>query len=356
MVVGADLGGTKLSAVLVDSAHTVVHRIWLDRPGAGLAALVVALEAAVAECQAVAAGLGGEVVAVGLAVAAWLSADREHLVWGANLAARDHEIGAELRGRLQIPVTIENDGNATALGEFRAAGLGLGCMAVFTFGTGVGGGVIVDGRPLIGARGLAGELGHIPVTNAGGPCVCGGTGCLELFTSGPGLARAGGATSSFEVIAAARAGDAGALRVLSTAGRAIGRAAAVLVAVVDPDIVVLAGSLAHAAGEYLLPEARSALAGDRPLRGVGPPPPIELGRLGRDAGAIGAAELVLDVPASVSGRQAAHPGPAPAGRGPVIEHMGAENMGAEHMHAEKVRAENVQAEKLRAEDRQGGAR
>lgn len=331
MVVGADLGGTKLAAVLVDGAHTVVHRIWLDRPGAGLAALVVALEAAVAECQVVAAGLGGEVGAVGLAVAGWLSADREHLVWGANLSARDHELGAELRGRLQVPVVIENDGNATALGEFRAAGLSQGCMAVFTFGTGVGGGVIVDGRPLIGARGLAGELGHMPVTDGGGPCVCGGRGCLELFTSGPGLARAGGTSSSFEVVAAARAGDAGALGVLSTAGKAIGRAAAVLVAVVDPDIVVLAGSLAHAAGEYLLPAARSALAEERPLRAVRLPPPIELGRLGRDAGAIGAAELVLDPPASASVRRSGHPRPAPAAQGRAIEHMSPEHRGAEHM-------------------------
>ncbi len=126
MVVGADLGGSKLSAVLVDSAHTVVHHIWLDRPGAGLPALVAALEAAVAECRAVAAGLGGEVGAVGLAVAGWLSADREHLVWGANLGARDHGIGADLRRRLQLPVVIDNDGNATALGEFRAAGPGAG--------------------------------------------------------------------------------------------------------------------------------------------------------------------------------------------------------------------------------------
>ena len=307
MVVGADLGGTKLSAVLVDSARSVVHNIWLERPGAGLPALVAALEAAVAECQAVAARLGGEVAAVGLAVAGWLSADREHLVWGANLDARDHQLGADLRRRLQLPVVIENDGNATALGEFRAAGPDQGCMAVFTFGTGVGGGVIVDGRPLLGARGLAGELGHIPVAEAGAPCICGGRGCLELFASGPGIARAGGASTSFEVVAAARAGDRGALGVLNIAGRAIGRATAVLVPVVDPDAVVLAGSLAHAAGEYLLPAARAALAEERPLRGVRPPPPIEVGRLGRSAGAIGAAELVLPAPASPPARRSSAP-------------------------------------------------
>ncbi|MCU1488896.1 MAG: hypothetical protein JWM85_301, partial [Acidimicrobiaceae bacterium] len=236
MAIGADLGGTKLAAVLLDATGAVVHRIWLEGYAESYDAVVAGLEGAVGECRAVAAVHGAEVEALGLSVAGWLSRDRERLVWGANLGARDQDIGVDLRRRLRIPVVIENDGNATALAEFRAAGASARCFVLITLGTGVGGGVIVDGRPLVGANGLAAELGHLPVSEPGERCVCGGRGCLELVASGPGIARAGGAPTSFEIVDAARGGDPRALAVLSAAGQAIGRAVARLLPVVDPDL------------------------------------------------------------------------------------------------------------------------
>jgi glucokinase len=291
MAVGADLGGTKLSVVLVDSACEVVHRIWVEHDGEGIAELLAALEVAVAECKTVAAETGGQVGALGVAVAGWLSRDRERVVWAANLGTRDQDLGKELRQRFGLPVVIENDGNAAALSESRAMG-SPHCLVLFVLGTGVGGGVILDGKAIVGG-GLAGELGHLPVDPGGAQCICGGLGCLELAASGPGIARAARAATSFEVVAAARGGDSAALAVLKAAGTSIGRAVALLVPVIDPDVVVVGGRLAEAAADYLLPAAQTALEVERPLRDVRPAPVLELSRLGPDAGAIGVAQLAV---------------------------------------------------------------
>ena len=122
MVVGADLGGTKLAAVLVDGSGALLHRIWWDHAPRLFGERTAELEAAVAECHDVARLRGGEVAALGLSVAAWLSRDRQQVTLGANIGARRHELGGELRRRFGFPVVIENDGNATALAEFRAGG------------------------------------------------------------------------------------------------------------------------------------------------------------------------------------------------------------------------------------------
>jgi glucokinase len=306
MVVGADIGGTKVSTVLVDGGGVVRHRTWAEHSARSFDEILAAVGIAVAESIEVADRLGGEVCGFGAAVAAWLSPDRERILVGANIGAGDHDVAGALRRSLGMPVVVENDGNATALAEHWAAGAVSRCLVVLTLGTGVGGGIVMDGRLLSGASGLAGELGHLPVTEAGGLCCCGGRGCLELSASGPAIAAAGGAASTAEVVAAARAGSTEALLALGTAGRAIGVAVSRLVPVVDPDLVVLSGSIAHAASDYLVPAALSALHEDRPLSVVGSAPRVELGRLGPHAAAIGAARLALSqrgmTPATVAAR------------------------------------------------------
>jgi glucokinase len=306
MVVGADIGGTKLCTVLTGDDHRLAHRTWVEHGVAASGEVVGSLVTAVEECREVAVRSGGEVVAVGVAVAGWLSRDRQHLLIGANLGARDQDLGDELRHRLGLPVAIENDGNASALAEARAA-KDSHCVVVLTLGTGVGGGIVIDGQLLAGAAGLAGELGHLSVGRGGPPCVCGGRGCLELFASGPAIARAAHASTSAEVVAAAEAGDATSQRVLRAAGAALGRAVALLVPVVDPDLVLISGRLADAAAGYLLPAAQATLDRARPLRQVTAPPRIDLGRLGPEATAIGAAELALLIPPAVASPATASP-------------------------------------------------
>jgi glucokinase len=288
-VVGADVGGSKLSTVLVAPDHTVLHRTWDSHGGAGFAVIVDVLQGALDEQRRVAGRLGYEVGYLGVALAAWLSPDCRTLILGANIGARDLDVQGALEERLGLPVVVENDGNATALAEYQALGSASRCFVAITFGTGVGGGVIEEGRLRRGAHGLGGELGHIPVAADGPECFCGGSGCLETFASGPALARAGGARDAEEVVRRARQGDEGAGDILRRAGRAIGTAVKCLVPVVGPDVVVLCGTVAHAAAEFFLPAAREEAGRRLPLGLSLSPPPIEEGRLGPLAGALGAA-------------------------------------------------------------------
>jgi glucokinase len=193
---------------------------------------------------------------------------------------------------------------------------------LITLGTGVGGGIVVSGVLTGGSHGLAGELGHLPVDSAGpaGPaCCCGGHGCLELYASGPALAArarmgagqpdgaailslAGGRPEQItarQVVQAARGGDAWAAGLLARAGRAVAQAVACVMPVLDPDLVVLSGSVATSAGDLILHPARQELARAHTLQAVLSPVPVVLGQTGPGAAALGAAELARRRPGGV---------------------------------------------------------
>ena len=194
------------------------------------------------------------VQAVGLAVAGWLSADREQLITAANLGVAGVPLRRDLEQRLGLPVTVDNDGNAAALAEARAgSGRQARMLVMLTLGTGVGGGIVTSDRLLTGAAGLAGELGHLPSISNGPSCPCGGRGCLEVYASGPAVAR--------------------------------------LVPVLNPDLVLLGGGLAAGATDLVLIPARRTLAEATPLSNVVAAPPVRLATCGADAGALGASYL-----------------------------------------------------------------
>jgi glucokinase len=283
--IGIDVGGSKAAAVLLDESGAVVESVWREHVSERLdvVALVVDIVEELSRSE--------PATAVGLSLAAWLTADRLGVVIGANLGLGSTPLRAQLSDSLGIPVVLENDGNATAYAEcIRGAGRGADVLVSLALGTGVGGGIVSHGRLLTGAHGLAGELGHLQVDADGPPCVCGGFGCLELYASGRAVAEAAGLPAK-KVVAAARGGDASAVEVLAHAGRAIGRAVGRIVAVVDPDAVLLSGSLAASAGELILGPAQAELTRCLPLSVVLQPVVLRLGSCGRDAAAIGAAEL-----------------------------------------------------------------
>jgi glucokinase len=210
-------------------------------------------------------------------------------------------------------VFLHNDGDATAYAEYvRGAGQGARTLVAIALGTGVGGGIVINGQVLTGSRGLGGELGHLQVEEDGPRCTCGGVGCLELYASGRAVAEAaagrggrasgrpGGASrrlidatviTAADVVTAARSHDREAVEVLAAAGRAVGRAVGRIAAVVDPDLVVLSGSLAESAGDLIIEPAAAQLRRCWPLAAVSDPVPIRLGSCGRTAAALGAAEM-----------------------------------------------------------------
>ncbi|WP_089294659.1 ROK family protein [Actinoplanes regularis] len=291
LAIGLDLGGTKLATVLIGPDGRIRHRHHREHHARDYPAVLDAITGAVRECDTL-----GYAPVVGLAVAGPLDRDRERVLAALNLGFADRPLRADLRERLGRPVVLENDANAAALAEHRVgAGAGARCLVLLTLGTGIGGGIVVDGQVLRGAAGAAAELGHLPVGTDGAGCGCGATGCLELYASGTALGRlAGAGRTSRDVVAAADRGDPTARRLLAEAGERLGAAVLMLAPAIDPDVVMLGGGLAHAAAGHLLPALRDRLTVGWPFRARRAPARVCLAGCGVDAGAIGAALCAMD--------------------------------------------------------------
>jgi glucokinase len=304
LTVGVDLGGTKVSAVLLDPGNAVRHRVWHEHAARDYLGCLDVIASAVGECMAVARAHGNVISGVGLSLAAWIGADRCRILRAANLGFSGEDVGNDLARRLRLPVRVDNDGNLTTAAEWWfGSARGRRNFALFTLGTGVGGGVVVDGRLLVGNHGLAGELGHIPLEDNHAACVCGGIGCLETVASGPAVAKAAlrrgltpsetGALTAEDVARQAHRGDPVATDVLTEAGRHVGLAAARLVPVFDPEVIVLGGSLAIGGAPFITQSAALTLAGTACLRDLRAAPPLVTAECGPEAAALGAAAMYL---------------------------------------------------------------
>jgi glucokinase len=310
VAVGIDVGGTKLAAGLVAADGSVLDRVRHDTPR-DEAGHIADLIATVAGDLRARHGVGDVPIGVG---AAGLIDLQGVVKYSPNLPLRDFPIGKELANRIAGPISVDNDANVAAWGEYRAgaARAARDSMLMLTVGTGVGGGIVLGDRLVRGAHGMAGELGHVAVLEGGPLCPCGARGCLEALSSGTAIARtarealsAGRITASSPlasmapdevtgkaVTVAAHAGDAGAIAILAAAGRWLGVGIASLVAAFDPEIVVLGGG-AMQAGVLLLQPATQG-AQERLLgRGYRELPPIVNAGLGDEAGIVGAALLAL---------------------------------------------------------------
>ena len=188
--------------------------------------------------------------------------EQSKVIHCANLGWRDVNIAQELSGRADVPVRVANDANLAALGEsWQGAGKGCRNLVLFTIGTGVGGGVICDGRIVAGATGGGGEVGHMTVPfHPDWQCCCGRNGCLETTASATGIIRAAKQFPPFkemekvtakDVYDAAAAGDENARAVVKEAADALGYAAAVVSCIVNPEVILLGGGVS-AAGSALL--------------------------------------------------------------------------------------------------------
>lgn len=256
--IGVDLGGSKIEAALLDGGGAVVMRRRIATPRddyAGTVAAVAALVRAVEREAEVRATVG--IGIPGTAVA------RKGLIKNANSTwLNGRPLPRDLEAALHRPVRLANDANCFALSE-ASDGAAAGCAAVFgvILGTGVGGGIVIDGRIVAGANGIAGEWGHNPLPwprpdeLPGPPCYCGRSGCIETFLSGPGLAadhsRHGNSPATAAYIAAAAlAGDAASRTTLDRYAERLARALAHVVNVLDPDAVVLGGGLSAIAALY----------------------------------------------------------------------------------------------------------
>lgn len=305
VTVGVDVGGTKIAGGVVDASGSVVARRQIPTDPADPQATVGGIVKVARELLASAPAAR----AVGVGAAALI--DSSGVIVGApNLAWRNLSLRAMLEDRLGVPVLVDNDVNAAAWAEYRfGAGRGASRLVMFALGTGIGGGIVIDGRLERGAHGLGAELGHMIVERGGPACACGNHGCLEALASGTAIARAAreriasgspvlaaadgdpAAITGEMVGAAAVEGDSFARELLAEAGRALGVGLANAANIFDPDRIVVGGGVVAGTGDLLLGPAVEAMrrlvveGASRPEISVVP------AALGADAGLIGAATL-----------------------------------------------------------------
>jgi glucokinase len=286
-VIGVDVGGTKILAGLVTRDGTVLAHREHSTPVESETALLDGLETAVREF------LDESVVAVGFGIPSQIDQRAGIALGSVNIPLRGVPFRDRMAQRLDLPVGIDNDANAAAIAEWAVgAGRGTTDMVMLTLGTGVGGGLILGGRPFRGWFGAGAEIGHMVIVHGGLRCRCGGYGHLESYASGKAadeLAAAafGPAADAHRLVRLAREGDARAIELLKDVGEHLGSGLASLVNIFNPELIVVGGGFA-AAGEFLFGPAK-AVADREVLGSIRDSYRIVRAELGTSAGMIGAA-------------------------------------------------------------------
>jgi glucokinase len=257
---GIDVGGTKIHAVAVDERRTVLAE-YQEPSGHGESRLLESLTHAVGVLvQQLGIGVH-DVASIGIGVPGLVDRPTGRVRNAVNLGVTDVELGALLSERLRVPVTIENDVNVAAVGASLVRTPAAGSLAYLNVGTGIAAGLVLGGRVWPGARGFAGEIGHVPLIEDGLLCPCGQRGCIETIASGAGIARAWPTSHPvpvLDLLTAVSSGDARAAEVWGTFTHTLARAVQLLAVAYDPEAIVLGGGMSRV-GAPLLDAVRDAL-------------------------------------------------------------------------------------------------
>ena len=309
--IGIDLGGTNIAVGAVSETGAVLSQVsaktLAERP-------YQEIVRDMAECVRRAVRKAGasmdDIRSVGIGIPGVAEGETGVVFNCTNLGWVMVPLREEFQKHIPKPVYIDNDANVAALAEsYAGASAGCGSSIMLTLGTGLGGGIVINGKPWSGAHGRAGELGHMVLVPDGVPCTCGKCGCAERYCSATALIRtakleslnypdtailkkAGGIVDRINakmVIDAAKEGDASALRVFNSFARYLAMTINNLIWFFDPDMVVLGGGISYA-GDFLL-DAVTALIPRHQMGKPLPLPPIRIAKLGNEAGVIGAAML-----------------------------------------------------------------
>lgn len=253
MRIGIDLGGTKIEGIVLDADGREHRRQRIATPRDDYAGTIAAVAALV---QALERDCGAR-LSVGVGIPGTLSGATGRVKNANATWLNGHPLDVDLERALDRPVRLANDANCLAVSE-ASDGAGAGADVVFgvILGTGVGGGIVVHGRPLAGVNGIGGEWGHNPLPWPeadewpGPPCYCGKSGCIETFLSGPGFARdftaaTGHPLAPPEIVSRAIEGEAAAEQALARYENRLARALAGVINVLDPETVVLAGGMSN---------------------------------------------------------------------------------------------------------------
>jgi glucokinase len=290
-VIGVDLGGTKILAGALDGDGRVLERHEVKTPTGSQEELLEGIAGAIEPL------VGDGIDALGCGVPSVLDRRTGVVLGSINIPLRDVALADVLGSRFDVPAAVDNDANLAALAEWKlGAGRGHESLVMLTLGTGVGGGIVLDGALY---RGWA-ELGHVVVVADGPPCqgTCTGRGHLEAVASGNAADRAaerlwGEGANAELLVERAKGGDAEAVEALSGIGRLLGAAIGSFANMLDPDLFVVGGGFGLAAADFLFPSAlevarREALEPGRARLRIVP------AELGSAAGLVGAGLLALE--------------------------------------------------------------
>jgi glucokinase len=309
MIVGVDLGGSKINAILSDARGNISKQVLKDTlakegPDAVISRVIACIKQVASSTNIVGIGIGA---AGACDVESGIITLSPNLPGWHNVQLRDI-----IQREYNIPVYLDNDANVAALGEYYFGGVtGVANLLYVCIGTGIGGGIIIDGQLYHGASGSAGEIGHMTIDINGTRCPCGNFGCWETLASGTALAReavkqikAGAQTSILDfadgqldevsanrVFLAAKEGDRLAKEMISQTGYYLGIGLVNLINIFNPPLILIGGGLARM-GQMLL-EPASKVVNERAYELPAGAARIEMARLGADAEALGAVALVL---------------------------------------------------------------
>lgn len=313
VTIGVDIGGTKIAAGVVDVEGHILRTARRPSPRNDAVAVLEEVGNVVNELQA---EVDGSIVGVGVGVAGGVDESRSIAHFAPNLAWSRVPVRSILEASTGLPVVVENDGAAAAWAETKfGAGAGYDHVVMVTVGTGIGGGIVVDGRVMRGAHGLAAEIGHMNSVPDGRPCGCDQLGCWEQYASGNALVREARALAAerrseasvllglgdgtpegvqgSHITEAAHKGDPVAMTAFETIGAWLGRGLADLTAIVDPDVFIIGGGVSEA-GDLLMSSTRRTFTEKISAAALRPLPHILIAQLGNDAGIVGAADLARE--------------------------------------------------------------
>jgi len=310
LTIGIDIGGTKVLGGVVDSTGKIIDSARRPTPSSGGKELVATIIDLVKEFQG-----KHEIAGIGISVAALISKDQGTIVGAPNIANLSQlNFVSEIKKVFNLPVIAENDANAAMWAEYKFGNAqGLNPVMFFIIGTGMGGGLVIDGKLFRGANGIGAEFGHMIVQPNGVQCGCGAYGCIEQYASGSALMRyakeaiASSPAKGQELLdlcgvelsnltgsaltEAAKKGNQMALDAFHKQADWLGSACASYTLLLDPQAIVVGGGVVEA-GELFLTPVRSAMEKYMPFAGTHLLPKIIAARFGNDAGLIGAADLV----------------------------------------------------------------
>ena len=307
LTIGIDIGGTKISAGVVDSSGNLIDSSRCSTPTEGGKELISSVINLIKEFNK-----KYEIKGIGISIAALISSDYGTIVGAPNIANLSKlNFVNEIKEEFELPIIIENDANAAMWAEFKFGNAkSLNPVMFFIIGTGVGGGLVIDGKLFKGVNGIGAEFGHMCVVPNGLLCGCGSRGCIEQYASGGALIRYAneallanpdkseevlsfgeGKLSGTALTKAAKAGNELALAAFSKQADWLGLACASYSLIIDPQAIIIGGGVVDA-GELFLAPVRAAMRKYMPFAESHVPPKIIAAKFGNDAGLIGAADLV----------------------------------------------------------------